>query len=594
MPLDPYYVYYGIILTGSVIVAGLLLVRVLWSRSAPGKFGLLLGIVSTAEWSLTYILEIIRTDMGEKIFWAKLQYLGISFAVLGVFIFTMHYIGRGAWLTRPRLAALAVPASAGLILAWTNDWHGLIWSGIRFTNNLPFGPLDLTHGPLFYLVVIYQYALLLSTTILLLQMIARGRNFYRSQSATMLVGLLCPWIANFLYVTGLNPFPTLDLTPFAITLTNLALSISFLRYRFMDLQPVVHSSVVDAMEVGVIVLDYKERIVDINPAGLFIFQDRGNLHGQDIRLLFPNWDDWLKDHPTGEIAQEISLEFPGEKSTYSLRTTSLFDIRGGQNGRVLIISNITAQKQIQEQIAEISRMKSQLLASLGHDLRSPLGAIIGYAEMLKDGSFGSMTEAQVNASSEILDGANQLLAFFNNLVGQAQFETGKIVLREFPFEVEEVIGPLLSTLNFHAQKKGLTLEQTFDPSLPQKITGDQFWLRQIVLNLVHNAVKFTREGYVRVCFVKKSDEYWMIQVIDTGIGIPVEAQKRVFEAFEQLTSVESEKQTGFGLGLSIVAKLTSIMQGSIDLKSEEGKGTTFSVILPLKIPVEQDEHPVLA
>jgi signal transduction histidine kinase len=232
-----------------------------------------------------------------------------------------------------------------------------------------------------------------------------------------------------------------------------------------------------------------------------------------------------------------------------------------------------------------------LLASLGHDLRSPLGAIIGYAEMLKDGSFGSMSAAQVNASSEILDGATQLLAFMNNLVGQIQFETGKIVLQEYPFEVEEVIGPLLSTLNFHAQKKGLLLEQIFDPNLPHKLIGDQFWLRQIVMNLVHNAVKFTRSGFVRVHFLKQGDKHWMIQVMDTGIGIPVEAQKRVFEAFEQVNNVETLKQSGFGLGLSIVAKLASIMQGTIDLISEEGKGTTFSVTLPLKVPVEQSVRP---
>jgi PAS domain S-box-containing protein len=345
------------------------------------------------------------------------------------------------------------------------------------------------------------------------------------------------------------------------------------------------SSVFNAMKDGVIVLDKSDRIVDQNPVAKSLFQDKPKLTGRDIASLIPKWAEWRAANPTGEIEGEFSTNPAGERLTLSVRTSPLFDPRGRLNGRLVLITDITNQKRVNEQLAEISRVKSQLLASLGHDLRSPLGAIIGYAEMLSDGSFGPMTEAQANASSEILDGANQLLAFMNNIVGQVQIESGKILLQEHPFYVEEVIGPLLSTLNFHAKKKGLTLTQAFDPALPSQLLGDQFWLRQIVLNLVHNSVKFTTSGFVHVSFIKQNSETWMIQVMDTGIGIPADAQKRVFDAFEQVDRVDTSTQGGFGLGLSIVAKLTSIMHGTIDLKSEDGKGTTFSVILPLKVPV---------
>ena len=380
--------------------------------------------------------------------------------------------------------------------------------------------------------------------------------------------------------------------PIALILIACLLAVCLIFIRKLRSQSLTgtHLSIFNALKEGVVVLDNRDRIVEINPVATFIFRDRGRLEGCNIVSLFPKWDEWLAAYPQGEVMQEISMEKAGVPLIFNLRTTSLFDSHGGHAGRVLLIRDITEEKHAQEQIAEASRMKSQLLASLGHDLRSPLGAIIGYAEMLNDGSFGAMSDAQVNASSEILDGATQLLAFMNNLVGQIQFETGRIILHEHPFEVDEVIGPLLSTLNFHARKKGLVFEQIFDPNLPHKLIGDQFWLRQIVMNLVHNAVKFTKNGLVRVHFLKRGDEHWMIQVTDTGIGIPLESQKRVFEAFEQVNNVETLKQSGFGLGLSIVAKLTSTMQGTIDLKSEEGKGTTFSVTLPLKVPVEQSMH----
>jgi signal transduction histidine kinase len=587
MEMYPYYTGYIIILLASSVIGFLLLIRVWELRAIPGTYGLMLAIVCAIEWSLTYTMEIYSTNMADKIMWAKLEYFGISFVVLGMFIFAMHYSGHASWLTPTRIALLSVVSGFSFIFTLTNEWHHQIWSRIQFTNSLPFGPLDISHGTVFYFLMIFQYVLLAAVTILFFQIATRTQSLYQDQSRMMLAGMMFPWAANFLYITGLNPFPPLDLTPVALTITNIFLSISFLRYRFMDLRPIAHDSVFNAMKDGVVVLDYKEHIVDINPVCVSIFQDTGNLLGREIKTLLPNWGDWQVADPDGEINQEVSFGSANGKSlTFSLRTTSVFDQRGSRNGRILLISDITEQKQAREQIMETSRLKSQLLANLGHDLRSPLGAIIGYAEMLKDGSFGPMSENQVKASSEILDGANQLLSFINNLISQAQIETGKIVLREYPFDVEEIVGPLLSTLNFHAHKKGLTLKEYIDPSLPKKMVGDQFWLRQIVMNLVHNAVKFTDKGSVSVRFIKRGMNQWEIQVIDTGIGIPPEAQKRVFEAFEQVNSMENSTQSGFGLGLSIVAKLTSIMGGKIELESEVGKGCTFIVVLPLKESVE--------
>lgn len=582
MEMYPYYIGYSIILLASSLMGFLLLIRIWGLRKIPGAYGLMLSAVCVIEWSLAYVLEIVRTDMAEKIIWGKLQHFGISYVVLGMFIFAMHYSGQGAWLTRVRTSLLALICSMDFIFALTNEFHFLIWKDVRFTNGLAFGPLDFQHGMLFYLVVIFQYGLIAIITILFFQIAARSQSLYQSQARIMLVGMAFPWAANFMYITGINPLPSLDLTPIALTLTNLFLSISFLRYRFMDLRPIAQNSVFNAMQDGVVVLDDRERIIDINPVGSFIFQDISDLLGREIKVLLPKWNEWKASNPNGEISEELTIELAGSPLTFKLRTTSVLDQRGARSGRILLISDITEQKEAHAQIMEASRLKSQLLANLGHDLRSPLGAIIGYAEMLKDGSFGPMSENQVKAASEILDGANQLLSFINNLVGQAQIETGKIILREFPFDVNEVVGPLLSTLNFHAYKKGLALVEYVDPNLPQKLVGDQFWLRQIVMNLVHNAVKFTEKGSVTVRFMRRDSNFWEIQVVDTGVGIPLESQKRVFEAFEQVNSMENVKQSGFGLGLSIVAKLTSIMNGKIELESEAGKGCTFTVILPLK------------
>ena len=481
MDMYPYYIGYIIILLASSVIGFLLLIRVWELRAIPGTFGLMLAIACSIEWSLTYTMEIYSTSLADKIMWAKLEYFGISFVVLGMFIFTMHYSGHGSWLTPRRTTLLAITAGSGFIFALTNEWHRQIWPAIQFTNGLSLGPLHISHGIAFYFLVTFQYVLLTAVTILCFQMASRSQSLYQNQSRFMLAGMIFPWAANFMYITGLNPFTSLDLTPIALTISNIILSISFLRYRFMDLRPVAYDSVFNAMHDGVVVLDQEERIIDINLLGKFIFQDKDNLLGREIKSLLPNWKEWQAANSHGEISQEISIKLAGDPLIFKLQTTAILDQRGKRNGRILLISDITEQKQAREQIMEASRLKSQLLASLGHDLRSPLGAIIGYSEMLKDGSFGPMSENQVKAAAEILDSANQLLSFINNMVVQAQIETGKIVLREYPFDVDEVIGPLLSTLNYHAHKKGLTLVEYIDPTLPKILVGDQFWLRQIVM-----------------------------------------------------------------------------------------------------------------
>lgn len=232
-----------------------------------------------------------------------------------------------------------------------------------------------------------------------------------------------------------------------------------------------------------------------------------------------------------------------------------------------------------------NQLKTQLLANISHDLRAPLGAIIGYAEMLAEGVYGDMSHEQKGITGEIIDSANQQLMFVNNLIGQAQVETGRIrfVPREFPpHELLEIPRSVTRQL---AEKKGLRMEFTVDPALPETLYGDPYWLRQIVLNLTTNAVKFTEQGSVRVCLMRLVENHWAIEVTDTGIGIGAEAQSHIFEPFFQGDNLGAG-HFGSGLGLSIVNELATRMGGTVSLQSRLGAGSTFRVTFPMEI-VEQ-------
>jgi signal transduction histidine kinase len=208
--------------------------------------------------------------------------------------------------------------------------------------------------------------------------------------------------------------------------------------------------------------------------------------------------------------------------------------------------------------------------------------------MLQAGIYGSLSRQQYEATTKIVAGVEQLLSFINNLLGQAQIEAGKIVFNIESFAPVELFETMRATTSMLAQAEGLKLISNVAPDMPATVSGDFYWLRQILTNLVSNAVRFTEQGTVQVHIYQADDDCWAIQVSDTGCGIPAEAQFYIFDAFRQVDgSVTRKQRAGSGLGLSIVKQLTTLMGGQVTLTSEVGKGSTFTVLLPLK-PIQEE------
>jgi len=251
--------------------------------------------------------------------------------------------------------------------------------------------------------------------------------------------------------------------------------------------------------------------------------------------------------------------------------------------------DITAIKQAQEslriardQALEASLAKSQLLSRVSHELRTPLGGILGYAELLRDDIFGELNAGQKKAAVEIIESANHLTAMVNELLDEAQIRANTTILQEKPFSPAKLLEQASAGLEVLAQNKGLKFTASLDPTLPAELFGDERRLRQIIINLAGNAIKFTREGDVCVRVLQPAEEAWEIQVTDTGVGISKEARAIIFEPFRQVNNSITRDNRGIGLGLSITKQLVEIMNGRIVLESEPGKGSTFTVILPIK------------
>lgn len=227
--------------------------------------------------------------------------------------------------------------------------------------------------------------------------------------------------------------------------------------------------------------------------------------------------------------------------------------------------------------AEVAtKAKSLFLANMSHEIRTPLNGIVGMADILKS---TSLTEEQMEYLNIIMTSSESLLQIINDILDFSKIEAGKVELESIQISIEEIISNVANLLITKTEKKGVELITYVDKSVPKYLKGDPIRIQQVVLNLVNNAVKFTQEGEVLIragaIEVNEDQANIKIEVIDTGIGISKENQKRLFKSFSQADNSTTRKFGGTGLGLAISKKLVEQMKGNIGIVSEEGKGSNF-------------------
>lgn len=280
----------------------------------------------------------------------------------------------------------------------------------------------------------------------------------------------------------------------------------------------------------------------------------------------------ILNKPTSLASHRIEW---GQK-TLSVTSSQVLDAEGGLLGTVAVFRDFTRE-------AEVERLKSTFIGMISHELRTPVNAILGYAEMFKEQVYGPVNERQAVMTERIMANARRLLGLVNDLLDQAQIEAGKLSIQRKEVQVSALLQNMHEAMDHLSAEKGLLLTSTLDPALPETIMGDPLRLQQILLNLVSNAVKFTDQGSVHVRLSKHKADRWQMQVSDTGRGISREQISIIFDPFRQADSGVMREHGGVGLGLSIVKQLVTQMNGEITVESQPGVGSTFSVILPLEV-----------
>jgi signal transduction histidine kinase len=296
---------------------------------------------------------------------------------------------------------------------------------------------------------------------------------------------------------------------------------------------------------GIVVLDEAGQVVSANPAALSVLD--------------------------GEM--ESLLRQAGERVEHAGRVLSFSWAEVAGIGRVAVVRDETRR-------AEFERAKDAMLATVSHELRTPLNAILGYAEIISLQTQGQPAVAEMAA--RIKANTGRLKSLVEALLDRAMLEAGAVQVHKAAFRPAELLQQVEGLLSGMAAEQRVNLVLALDPALPDELCGDPQRLNQVLVNLVSNGLKFTDPGEVVSVHLRLERPNWLLEVADTGIGIPPERLPDIFEPFRRGSDFATRRHQGAGLGLSIVRSLVELMGGSIEVQSRVGQDTTFTIRFPLE------------
>ena len=530
-----------------------------------------------------YLLELAAPTVEAAITAVTMENVGSAFVPLCYCWFTYTYC-----YARPPeklLRALGIINFFVLPTVFFN-WNGLFYKDFQWLSTADgFHYVSITYGPLYALFmvtrIIIPYVLSIHTLIRALRL-RSSQQVNRQYWAILVISSLPIWVL-ILYVCKLTA--VFDFTPATLAISMSMVAIVVWSRRNYDFRHLAAEKVLESLGDGVIALDDHDRLVSYNRAAARIFTSLPeHKPGENVRA--------VEDFREEMLNEKIPWSFSINGQNYECHSKQIIDENGRRQGCVILVLDMTDIKAYINEIKRVRRQaekaniaKSEFLANMSHEIRTPMNAIIGMNDII-------MEECQdpsiCSYAKDVQSAAKNLLAIINDILDLSKVEAGKMELVPTEYYLKSIVGEVVGMMDMAASKRGLIMKYECDETIPCCYYGDDGRIKQVLINILNNAIKFTKEGYVRAYVTgrpgeREDEEILTFRVEDTGCGIREEDLGKIFEDFRQVDAKRNRSVEGTGLGLAIVKHLVELMGGVINVESVYGEGTAVTVTIPQKI-----------
>ena len=541
-------------------------------------------LVGALVQNIGYLFELTAPTMEAALVAVKMQHLGTMTIPLCYCYFIYIYCFEEAPLKV--LKILGIIDAGLLLLILTCGYNGIFYRHVEWrTTAGGHSYLFLNYGPgyVVFIICVMLIPYAMSLRVLIRACVRKGEDSVDRKYGLILGLSLLPAVALYAYIMKLTR--AYDFTPVVLGLVLSFVVILVWSRRVYDFGSLASGALLNSMSDGVIALDDKRRVVNYNPAAARIFT------GLNSRAIGRSVAE-IEDFPEIALGADVQNEFFLNERFYQSHVEQIPDRFGVVKGYVVVILDMTEIrnhleeiKRIRMQAEQANEAKSEFLANMSHEIRTPMNAIVGLSDIIMEESKGRKVYSY---ACDIKSASRNLLALINDILDLSKVEAGKMELVCADYHIKNIVDEVINMMDGAASKRGILLKCEYDMSIPCKYYGDEGRIRQILINLLNNGLKFTKEGYVKLIVGGRPGETadmecLCIAVKDTGCGIREEDLGKIFENFSQVDAKRNRTVEGTGLGLSITRHLVELMGGNIRVESVYGEGTTFILEIPQRI-----------
>jgi signal transduction histidine kinase len=543
-------------------------------------FGLLMAVFI---YSIGYAFEIESTTIEGIYGWLRFEYIGIAWLPTIFLILAFQYTGQQNLLKPWFFIVISTISITTIVLQFTN-WNNLFYTELAIDTSGPFPVSAFKKGIWYWVHQIYSNLSFLISSFVYLNIFLNSTGINKIRAGIMLFTAIIPWVFYVIYLAGYSP-NHIDLNPFSAAAVGILGALGLFRFQLLEFEPMALDSVFQSIDEGVIIVDNNKRLLKYNEHTHQLFPSvTEKLIGKNVEdTLLPYFD--LNALLENNTDQELEIQTGTSRKFYQIRSFVIKAAPKRKAGWTIILTNVTRRKETEKILQENARAleeidinRNRLMAILAHDLRNPLHIMINLSDILVSKLPENTDKGVKNMAQLLYDTSYSITYLTENLLRWAQLMRSGIQFNPQTLKLEPLVKQEITLLNPLFARKKISCKLDIAPET--EVYADAEMLRTIIRNLTTNAIKFSLDGGEVEVNAINLENTVQIEVIDHGIGIGEDEQKKLFQIDNYIIKKGTRSETSSGLGLVICKEFTDMHNGTIWVESKPQQGSSFIFTLP--------------